>query len=52
LLQALIELAEVRSDERSILENISNHLAARGAAPALKQTKQFEEQEENGTPEQ
>jgi len=37
LLQALIELAGVGSEERSILENISNHLAARGAAPGIKQ---------------
>ena len=30
ILQALIELAEAGSDERSILEAISNHVAARG----------------------
>ena len=30
IVQALIELAEVGSDERSILEAISNHVAARG----------------------
>ena len=30
ILQALIELAEAGSDERSILEAISNHIAARG----------------------
>ena len=34
LLQALIELAGEGTDERVILENISNHLAARGVAPA------------------
>ncbi len=30
ILQALIELADRRSDERSILESLSNHIAARG----------------------
>ena len=30
ILQALIELADVGSDERSILEALSNHIAARG----------------------
>ena len=34
LLQALIELAGEGTDERVVLENISNHLAARGVAPA------------------
>jgi putative DNA methylase len=34
LLQALIELAGEATEERVILENISNHLAARGVAPA------------------
>ena len=34
VLQALIELAEEKSDERSFLERISNHLQARGQAPA------------------
>jgi putative DNA methylase len=34
VLQALIELAEEGSDERSVLERISNHLQARGHAPA------------------
>jgi hypothetical protein len=34
LLQALIEVAAASSDERSLLESISNHMAARGAAPA------------------
>ncbi len=33
LLQALIELAGEGTEERVILENISNHLAARGVAP-------------------
>ena len=32
LLQALIELAPEKSDERSTLESISNHVAARGTA--------------------
>ena len=35
LLQALIELAPAASDERAILESLSNHIAARsGMAPA------------------
>lgn len=34
VLQALIELAEEGSDERSVLERISNHLQIRGQAPA------------------
>ncbi len=33
LLQAMIELAAQGSEERSLLEKISNHLAARGVAP-------------------
>jgi putative DNA methylase len=33
LLQALIELAGEATEERVILENISNHVAARGVAP-------------------
>jgi len=37
LLQALIELAEPRSDERGLLESLSNHVAARGATPEDKQ---------------
>ena len=35
LLQALIELAGEGTDERVILENLSNHLAGRGIAPKL-----------------
>ena len=35
VLQALIELADEGSDERSVLERISNHLQARGRAPAI-----------------
>lgn len=34
VLQALIELADENSDERSVLERISNHLQTRGQAPA------------------
>ncbi|MEW6276084.1 MAG: DUF1156 domain-containing protein [Bacillota bacterium] len=34
LLQALIELAPPGSDERSLLESVSNHIAARGVAPS------------------
>ena len=37
LLQALIELAATGSEERSILESLSNHLAARGIAEEQKQ---------------
>ncbi len=33
LLQALIELAQTGSEERALLESISNHLAARGGTP-------------------
>ena len=33
LLQALIELAPERSDEKSLLENISNHVKGRGSLP-------------------
>jgi putative DNA methylase len=38
LLQALIELADEGTDERVVLENLSNHLAARGVAPVRSQT--------------
>ena len=37
LLQALIELAPQTSDERSVLESLSNHLAARGGITAPRQ---------------
>jgi hypothetical protein len=37
LLQALIELALANSEERSLLESISNHIAARGVSPAMQQ---------------
>jgi len=37
LLQALIELAAVGSEERSILESLSNHIAARGGITAPRQ---------------
>ena len=41
LLQALIELAAAGSDERAILESLSNHIAARGGvAPARQPTLQ------------
>ena len=44
ILQALIELAPAGSDERSILESLSNHVAARGDVrkPRWRQ-RQFEE---------
>lgn len=38
LLQALIELAPAGSEERSILESLSNHIAARGGITAPRQT--------------
>jgi hypothetical protein len=34
LLQALIELAAAGSEERAILESLSNHIAARGGIMA------------------
>jgi hypothetical protein len=37
LVQALIELAEAGSEERSILESLSNHVIARGLAYEDKQ---------------
>jgi adenine-specific DNA methylase len=37
LLQSLIELAAVGSEERALLESISNHIVARGMAPAMQQ---------------
>lgn len=37
LLQALIELAPAGSDERALLESISNHVAARGKESAERQ---------------
>ena len=37
ILQALIELADAGSDERSVLEALSNHLAARGGIQASRQ---------------
>jgi hypothetical protein len=37
LLQALIELAPQNSEERSILESLSNHLVARGGIAAPRQ---------------
>jgi len=36
LLQALIELAPAGSEERALLESISNHVAARGVMPAYR----------------
>ena len=38
VLQALIELADAGSDERAILESVSNHLAARERTAAPRQT--------------
>ena len=44
ILQALIELADAGSDERSILEALSNHVAARGGVQAQRQRElQFKE---------
>ena len=42
LLQALVELAPVGSEERAILESLSNHLAGRGMVVAVQHT--FESQ--------
>ena len=42
LLQALIELSETASEERSLLESISNHLKARGVQYESGQTEMFE----------
>ena len=39
LLQALIELADAGSEERAILESMSNHIAARGGISAARQGK-------------
>ena len=41
LLQALIELAEEGSEERSVLESISNQLKARGVIIEQRQKKMF-----------
>ena len=41
ILQALIELADAGSDERALLEALSNHAAARGDVQAPRQTKLF-----------
>ena len=41
ILQALIELSAQGSEERSILESISNHLVARGVVPEKRQTEMF-----------
>ncbi|MXX38719.1 MAG: DUF1156 domain-containing protein [Gemmatimonadetes bacterium] len=41
ILQALIELADAGSDERSILEALSNHVAARGGVQAQRQRELF-----------
>lgn len=35
LLQALIELAGEGTEERGVLENLSNHLTVRGVAPTI-----------------
>src|SRR5579863_427537 len=45
LLQALIELAPAGSEERSLLESISNHIAGRPASPEQQQTEMFRRQE-------
>ena len=41
LLQALIELAPAASEERSLLESISNHISARPASAEQKQSGLF-----------
>ena len=47
LLQALIELAEAGSQERAILESLSNHLQIRGLAPDRVQSRFIEMEEDN-----
>ena len=37
VLQAVIELAPTGSDERAVLESLSNHVAARGGVSAARQ---------------
>jgi len=41
LLQALIELAPAASEERSLLESISNHISARPASAEERQSEMF-----------
>ena len=41
ILQALIELADAGSDERSILEALSNHVVSRGGVQAQRQRELF-----------
>jgi hypothetical protein len=41
LLQALIELAQAGSEERSLLESISNHISGRPASAEERQTDMF-----------
>lgn len=41
VLQAIIELAEKGSDERALLESISNHVQGKGAVAEDKQTRMF-----------
>jgi hypothetical protein len=48
LLQALIELAEAGSQERALLESLSNHLQIRGLAPDRVQSRFIEVEENNG----
>jgi putative DNA methylase len=47
LLQALIELAEGGSEERSLLESLSNHVAARGVAAEKLQSSFWRTEEPN-----
>lgn len=47
LLQALIELAGAGSQERAILESLSNHLQIRGLAPDRVQSRFIEMEEDN-----
>ncbi len=48
LLQALIELAQAGSQERAILESLSNHLQIRGLAPDRVQSRFSEMEEDHG----
>jgi len=49
LLQALIELAPAATEERSLLESISNHIAARPASAEERQTDMFNASRSGGS---
>jgi adenine-specific DNA methylase len=49
LVQSLIELSEAGSDERSLLESLSNHIGAKGTKADAQQMKMAYETEEDAT---